>query len=453
MGLETPRFLIVVSLRPGLNTRLENMKPTDLRGILRYIPQFRRKTFVISVDGSIVADENFANILLDVAVLRSLNIQIVLAHGAAAQIADLAARLAVAASDLDGSGVTDDATFDLSLTAANRVTHEILEKISAHDLRAAWCNCVTAHPLGIIGGVNHQRTGKVERVDADMLAKLLNDGIVPVIPPLGFDGEGASFRLNSDAVARAVAEAVNAVKLIYLTSADGLVRKGDLIRQIQCGELETALNEKDHGFDPATVSKAKHAALACRNGIPRAHVINGGVNEGLLAEVFSNEGVGTLVFANEYRAIRPARKKDIRHILNLTKSAVANAELVKRTRSQIEAELNDYFIYEIDANPVACVALHLHPEQECAELAFLCVNPSHENQGIGSKMAKFVEDTARERGVRRLISVSAQTFNFFAKRGFNEASTDVLPPDRRKAYERSGRNSKILVKPLQPDAR
>jgi len=424
------------------------MKPTDLRGILRYIPQFRRETFVISVDGAVVADDNFANLLLDVAVLRSLNIQVVLAHGAAAQIADLAARRSVSPSNLDGAGVTDDDTFDLAVAAANRLTHEILEKLSAQDLRAAWCNCVTAHPLGIIQGVDHQHTGKVERVDAEMLGKLLNDGIVPVIPPLGFDGEGSSFRLNSDAAARIVAEALGAVKLIYLTNADGLTTRDGLLRQIQGSELDSLLAAEDHGIDEGQLSKARQAALACKNGIPRAHIVNGCVNEGLLTEVFSNEGIGTLVFANEYRAIRPARRKDIGSILNLTQDSVASAELVERTRDEIEINLQDYFIYEIDDNPVACVALHLNEGESSAELAYLCVNPSHENQGIGTRMAMFVENAARERGARKLITVSAQTFNFFVKRGFEEASPDELPTERRKIYDDSGRNSKVLTKEL-----
>ena len=424
------------------------MKPTDLRGILRYIPQFRRKTFVISVDGAVVADDNFANLLLDVAVLRSLNIQVVLAHGAAAQIAKLAAKRSVTPSNLDGAGVTDNDTFDLAVSAANRLTHEILEKLSAQDLRAAWCNCVTAHPLGIIDGVDHLHTGKVERIDVEMLGKLLADGIVPVIPPLGFDGEGSSFRLNSDAAARIVAETIGAVKLIYLTNTDGLVTQDGLLRQIQGSELENRLAQNEHGIEEGQLSKARQAALACSNGIPRTHIVNGCVNEGLLTEVFSNEGIGTLVFANEYRAIRPARKKDIGSILNLTKDSVANAELVERTRDEIEVNLADYFIYEIDDNPVACVALHVNDDHASAELAYLCVNPSHENQGIGSKMAKFVEDAARERGAQKLITVSAQTFNFFVKRGFHEASPADLPSDRRRSYDESGRNSKVLTKDL-----
>ena len=124
------------------------MKPTDLRGILQYIPRFREKTFIISVDGAIITDENFANILLDVAVLRSLNIRVVLVHGAAAQVKALAEEQHVKASDFDGSGITDAETLKLALTAANRLTHEILEGLSANDLRAASSNAIIAHPDG-----------------------------------------------------------------------------------------------------------------------------------------------------------------------------------------------------------------------------------------------------------------------------------------------------------------
>ena len=162
------------------------MKPTDLRGILQYIPRFREKTFIISVDGEIVTSENFTNILLDVAVLRSLNIRVVLVHGAAAQIKLLAAELGTQASNLDGAGVTTADTLQLALTAANRLTHEILEGLAANDLRAVSTNAITAHPLGIKQGIDHLFTGKVERVDTEMLLSLLTQGITPVIPPLGF---------------------------------------------------------------------------------------------------------------------------------------------------------------------------------------------------------------------------------------------------------------------------
>src|SRR5208283_2938230 len=123
-----------------------------------------------------------------------------------------------------------------------------------------------------------------------------------------------------------------------------------------------ALQKND--IAPEQLSKALHAVAACKAGVPRIHIINGRVDEGLLAEVFSNEGIGTLIYANDYQQIRRAMKKDVRAIQLLTKAAVESEELVKRTRAAIEKTLGDYFIFEIDKNPVACVALHVYPEQK-----------------------------------------------------------------------------------------
>jgi amino-acid N-acetyltransferase len=429
------------------------VKLTDLRGILQYIPQFREKTFILAIDGAIVTDENFATLLLDVAVLWSLNIRVVLVHGASAQIKALAEEQKIQASNLDGSGVTDAATLNLALTAANRLTHEILEGLSANDLRAASTNVIIAHPMGIIHGVDHLFTGKVERVDVEMLQSLLSQGVVPVIPPLGFDGDGKTYRVNSDGVAAAVADALKAIKLIFITSQDGLLYNSQLIRQMLVAELQKLLQQNAAGFSPETLSKAQHAALACLAGIPRVHVINGRVDEGLLAEVFSNDGIGTLIYANEYQQIRPAKKKDIRAIQMLTKASVEAEELVKRSKAVIEKNLGDYFIFEIDKNPVACVALHLYPEQKKGELACLYVNPSHENQGIGRKLIQFVESKAREMGLGELLTLSTQAFTYFqSKGGFAEGTPDDLPPARREKYEQSGRNSKVLVKKLAKPA-
>ena len=426
------------------------MKLTDLRGILQYIPQFREKTFILSIDGAIVTDENFATLLLDVAVLRSLNIRVVLVHGASAQIKALAKEQNVKASDLGGSGITDAATLNLALTAANRLTHEILEGLSANDLRAASTNVVIAHPMGIIQGVDHLFTGKVERVDVQLLQTLLAQDVIPVIPPLGFDGDGKTYRVNSDGVAVAVAEALKAIKLIFITSQDGLIYNGKLIRQMLVADLEKLLQQGSPGFAPEMLSKAQHAASACRIGVPRVHIINGKVDEGLLAEVFSNDGIGTLIYANEYQQIRPAKKKDVRAIQLLTKQAVESDELIKRSWASIEKCLGDYYIFEIDKNPVACVALHVYPEQKKGELACLYVNPSHENQGIGRKMIQFIENKAREMGLNELITLSTQAFTYFqSKGGFAEGSPDNLPPARREKYEQSGRNSKVLVKKLK----
>ncbi len=425
------------------------MKLTDLRGILHYVPQFRDRTFILAIDAGIVTNDNFATLLLDVALLWSLNIRVVLVHGAAAQIARLAEARGVVASDLDGSGVTDATTLELALTAANRLTHEILEGLSAHDLRAASTNVVTAHPVGVLQGVDHLLTGKVERIDVELLRSLLLQGVVPIIPPLGFDGDGKTYRLNSDGLAVAVAVQLKAVKLIFVTAQRGLLHSGQLIRQMMASELNQLLQQDLASFAPEAVSKAQHAVRACQAGIPRVHVIDGTLDEGLLGEVFSNHGLGTLVYANEYENIRAAQKKDVRAIYALTQQAVEADELLKRTKSAIERQLGDYYIFEIDKNPVGCVALHVYPERQQGELACLYVSGPHENEGIGRQLVQFVENRARELGLRELFALSTQAFTYFqSKAGFVEGTPDDLPPARREKYDQSGRNSKVLIKGL-----
>src|SRR5437763_2255851 len=198
------------------------LRLTDLREILRYVPRFRDRVFVIAVDGAIVEDDNFPNILLDIALLRSLSIRVALVHGAAHQVRRYAELLNFTPSDVGGTGVTDAQTLQVAITAANRVTHEILAGLSANDLRAACPNAVVAHPAGILGGVDHQFTGRVERVDPFLLQSLLERDILPVVPPIGCDGLGRSYRLNSDAVAVEVAKTLQAVKLIYLSTEPGV---------------------------------------------------------------------------------------------------------------------------------------------------------------------------------------------------------------------------------------
>jgi amino-acid N-acetyltransferase len=426
------------------------VKPTDLRGILQYIPRFRERTFIIALDAAVVTDENFTNILQDVAVLRSLNIRVVLVHGAAAQIAALAREQHIKPSDLDGTGITDADTLRLALTAANRLTHEILEGLATHDLRAACTNAIVAHPLGILGGVDHLFTGKVERVDTEFLNSLLTQGVVPVVPPLGFDGEGRTYRVNSDAIAVALGDALKAAKVLFITTEDGLLIGRKLVRQMLAAELDQILAKNRQDIAPACLSKAIHAAAACRAGVPRVHVINGQVDEGLLAEVFSNEGIGTLIYANEYQQIRRAMKKDIRTILMLTKASMDSEELARRTRASIEKRLADYYLFEIDRNPVGCVALHPYPAERKGEIACLYVKSSHENQGIGRKLLQFAEAKAREAGLEQVLVLSTQAYTYFqTKGGYVEGTPDDLPPERREKYEQSGRKSKVLIKTLK----
>jgi len=402
----------------------------------------------VAIDGEIVASPNFANILLDLAVLRSLSIKVILVHGASLQIAELATERGVVLSNADGTGITDGATLKVSLEAVTNVMNEIMQGLTAVDLRAAYSNAIIAHPAGILGGVDFLHTGRVERVDTKSLHLFLNEGIIPLIPPIGYDGEGKTFRVNSDAVALEVAEAMQAMKILFLTASEGVILDGELIGQLSIAEAEE-LAKKKRGLDAGLLSKLDHAARACRLGVARVHLLNGLRDEALLSEIFSQEGIGTMIYSNEYQQIRRVFKKDVRAVMTLIRQSVDSEELVKRTRADIVAHLEDYWVLEIDRNLVGCVALHIYPEQKIAELACLYVHKNQEGQGYGRKLMAFAEQLAAEKGAQQLVALSTQAFNYFQQKGgFIEVTSEVLPPERRKKYEASGRNSKILQKLL-----
>ena len=255
--------------------------------------------------------------------------------------------------------------------------------------------------------------------------------------------------MNSDDVAVTVATQLKAVKLIFVTSQQGLIYRGQPIRQMLVSHLISLLQQDSTGFTPDMLSRAHHAVRACSAGVPRVHVIDGRLEEGLLAEVFDNHGLGTLIHTNQYEYVRPATKKDVRAIQMLTRQAVEAEELVRRTRATIEKNIADYFIFEIDGNPVACVALHMFPDLLTAEIASLFVSPAHENQGIGQKLIQFVEHRARGIGVSTLLALSTQAFTYFqSKAGFVEGTPHDLPAARRERYEHSGRKAKVLIKRL-----
>jgi amino-acid N-acetyltransferase len=426
------------------------LRLTDLREILHYIPEFRDRVFVIAVDGAVVADENFGNLLLDIALLRSLRIGVALVHGAGLQVRQLAAREGLRISCSDGTGITDERTLQLSITAANRATHQILQGLADNDLRGAAGNALVAHPAGILGGVDHLWTGKVERIDTQMLHALLDHDIVPVIPPLGWDGEGHTYRLNSDAVAVEVAKALQAVKLIYLAAHKPPRIATKVLRHVTIDEAANYLKKQRGEIQPAeAISKLENSLRAAKDSVPRVHIVDGTAQESLLSEVFSNEGVGTLIHANEYQAIRKARKKDLRALFALVQRGMEADELLSRSRAELERQIDDFFVFEVDKNPVACGALHPYPDAKKAELACVYVDPRHENQGIGAKLIRYAEDTARLNGFAELFCLSTQAINFFvSKGGFRTATPDDLPPSRRDLYDRSGRKSQVLVKKL-----
>ena len=425
------------------------MKYDDIRGILRYVPQFRGQTFIVLIDSGIIEHENMGNVMLDLAVLHSLSIRLVVVFGARHQITELAGKRGIALSNADATGVTDDATLEVALDAISRLTTDLMQQLTVVGLRAGVANAVSAHPAGVIRGRDLASTGTIDRVDAQSLKLFIGDGMVPIIPPLGYEKQGRVLRVNSAATAVEVAISLGASKLLFVGPGALEDVNGARIRQLSVEEAKTLAAQLPDSTDSLKQVQIRHAARACEGGVPRAHFLDGRTDDALLGELFSIEGVGTMIYADAYQQIRPARKADIPGIIGLVRRAVDDEEIVARSRQEIRERLGDYFVLEVDGQLVGTVMVSHYPEEKLAEVGFLYIRRSHEGMGYGKKLVKFAEKRAREGHAKILFALSTQAYNYFEnKLGFLPAQDDLLPPDRLDKLRRSGRNSRLMARVL-----
>ena len=427
-----------------------SLKPTDLRGILKYVPMFRDHTFVVAIDGSIVAGENFENLVLDIAVLRSLNINVVIVHGIGQQMREMAKARKLEVSDVYGEGRTDELTMTLAREAVGLVSQSIIEGLTHANLKCAITNAIRATQVGVIGGIDMQLTGKVEKIDVPLIKSLLAQGIIPLVTPIICDRDGVSLRANSDSVAADLAVALGASKLIYLSPFNGLEIDGELKINLNLQDVKQVLKSKTVKMEDRVRGKAQFAGAALEQGIVRAHILDGRRNGGLLAEIFDKVGTGTMIHANEYDSIRWAKKKDASAIYAITKNAVRNQSLVQRKLCHIEEHWEDYFVYEIDGTIIGCACLRKFEDApKTLELCSVYVQPFYQDRGVGSKLIAFAEMQARERGAKSLIIFTTQTYGFFhSVCGFVDAQPKDLPATRLAEVKSNGRNSKALIKHL-----
>lgn len=429
----------------ALNSSESTIKPTDLRGILKYVPMFREQVFVIAVDGSLVAHENFENVLLDIAVLRSLNIKVVLVHGIGQQLNALSAARGIAITEAHGEGKTDAATLQLATEASALVSLQIMQGLTRNGLRCATCNAVRSTEIGIVRGQDQLSSGKVDKLDLTLFHRLLDAHTIPVITPIAFNREGLPLRINSDLLAAELASQLKASKLIYMTTQDGLEIDGHAYKNLPVAELEALLLDQAAAIPERLLSKVKYAVKAIHAGTPRAHMLDGRLFGALLNEIFDKVGIGTMVYSNEYQSIRRATAADAYAIYNITQNGVRSETLRDRSQESIEAAIDSYLVYEIDGSIVACVSLQNFENGAVIEIGSVYVQAFYQNKGVGRKMVQFAQAEAQRAGARRLIAMSTQATNFFVKVcGFSEGSEQDLPAERVQEYRSNGRNSKVL---------
>ena len=426
-----------------------------------YIHAHRGKTFVILFGGEAVEHTGFAHLIQDIALLGSLGVRIVLVHGARSQIQQQLDILDIRSEFADGLRITLNENMPAIEQAVGQVRMRIEAQLSMGlpntpmadaSVRVVSGNFITARPYGIRNGIDFCQTGNVRKVDAEAIKQQLENNNVALISPIGYSPTGEVFNLRAEDIATETAIALNADKLIFVMENNGVTNKKDaLLQQLDLPRAENWLNDhrgkKETITDRETQAHLDNAAHACRGGVQRVHLISRKIDGALLLELYTRDGIGTLVTAGNYEGLRTAGIEDIGGILELISPLEKNGIMVKRSREQLELDINNFTVIERDGMIIACAAIFTFKKEQAAELACLAVHEDYQIHGRGDDLMQHIEWQARKKHMKKIFTLTTQTMHWFIERGFVECSADDLPMEKKSLYNYQ-RNSKVFCKPV-----
>jgi amino-acid N-acetyltransferase len=426
-----------------------------LRSVAPYVHAFRGKTFVVAFPGELVTAGALPVLAQDLSLLVALGIRVVVVHGSRPQVAEQLALRNVEGRFHNGVRITDTAALECAKEAAGELRLDIEAAFSqglpntpmAHAaIRIISGNFVTARPLGVIDGVDLELTGMTRKIAAETIHAILATDSVVLLSPLGFSPTGEVFNLTMEDVAVSAAIALHADKIIFITETMMMKDEAEVeIRELSSHQAEAVL---EAGFLPTDAAfYLQHAIKACNSGVPRAHILPFEMDGSTLLELFTHDGVGTMISHENLESLRQATIEDVGGIIKLIEPLEADGTLVKRGRELIEREIDNFSVIEHDGVIFGCAALYPFPAEKMAEMACLTVNPEVQAQGDGERILKHMENRARAAGIKQLFVLTTRTSHWFKKRGFIPATVDALPRDRQHMYNWQ-RKSQVLIKPL-----
>jgi amino-acid N-acetyltransferase len=426
-----------------------------LRAVAPYIHAFRGKTMVIGFAGELVTAGRLNALVQDLSLLHAMGMRLVLVYGSRPQIEEQMTLRGAQSRYHAGLRITDAVALECAKEAAGETRLDIEAAFSqglpntpmAHStVRILSGNFVTARPVGIVDGIDHEHTGLVRKVDVQAIRLALTSGALVLLPPLGFSPTGEAFNLGMEDLACATAVALDADKLIFVTETGGIVdAQGTLLTEITESQARALLLSDTLPSDAADY--LRYALKACDGGVARAHVVPFELDGSVLLELFLHDGVGSMVVEETLEALREANQDDVGGLLALIRPLEDDGTLVKRDRSLIEREVANFTVIEHDGVIFGCAALYAFEEDGMGELACLVVNKHVQGQGDGERLLTRIEQRARAAGLKRLFVLTTRTAHWFQKRGFTVGTVDDLPRGRQNLYNWQ-RKSQVLLKPL-----
>lgn len=421
-----------------------------------YIRAFRGKVIVVAFGGDVVESGQFLRLTHDFNLLASLGAKLVLVHGARPQINARLNERNIEINIQNGVRRTDDATFSCVKEAIGMVSFEIEAQLSMGianspmanaDIRVASGNFIIAQPLGVREGVDMLHSGEVRKVHSDAIRQRLDGGEIVLVSPLGYSPTGELFNLTVEDTATAVASALKAEKLIFLMDEQGLLNaEGEVLLEITVAEAKKYLSARRGALDdvgfylPASIK-------ALEAGVERVHMISRFIDGALLMELFTHEGIGTMLTRTRLEELRAANIDDVGGVLALIQPLEEEGILVKRSRERLETEIDRFSVLVRDGRVIGCVALYTFLEERMGELACLVVDPAYRDSGYGDLLFKHLMKDAKKQKLKQLFALSTRTAHWFLERGFAAATIADLPSEKRELYNYQ-RKSKVFIKPL-----
>ena len=424
-----------------------------------YVNRHRGCTFVIMIGGETIEDNNFDDIVSDISLLQSLGIRLVLVFGARPQIDNALAQNGIRTRFHKRIRVTDSDSFRIIKQVCGGLQLDITSRLSmglvntpmqGAKLNVVSGNFVTAQPLGVDDGIDYCHSGKVRRIDSEGIRRQLEQNAIVLISPVGFSVTGESFSVNAEEIAAQVAINLRADKLISFCSLQGVIgQSGQVVSEIFPEQAEQYLAElEDQGDENTGTARYFRAAIAsCRAGVPRCHLVSYKQDGALLQELFTRDGVGTQIVRHSAEQARAATIDDIGGILDLIRPLEAEGILVRRSREQLEMEIDHFSIVERDGMVIGCAALYPFPEEAMAEMACVAIHPEYRSSSRGDSLVAKVEERARQMNIQKLFVLTTRSIHWFRERGFEPVEVADLPVAKQKLYNYQ-RRSKILLKSI-----